>query len=146
MATEFSKPGQWGRDLEAAGFDTSVPTVWLLEGLMMYLSLDDSRTLMREVGRLSATGSAVFHDAVSASYVSGGRGPVVAGAKFIGGSDDYGQLWASVAGFQKTFAHNIETVSVDRHRREIVVDSRVPEASAQVCRGRNVVLFVTAEK
>lgn len=104
VATEFTERGRWGRDLEQAGFNASVPTVWLLEGLLMYLTLDDTAVLMQEIGRLSAPGSAVFHDACSAGYVAGGRGPVVGGAKFLGGSDDYGLLWRSHAGFTHTCA------------------------------------------
>lgn len=72
VSTEFSEGGRWARDLVAAGFDTSVPTVWLLEGLLMYLSAGDTATLMQDIGSLSASGSAVFHDAVSARYVSAG--------------------------------------------------------------------------
>ena len=75
------------------GFDTSVPTVWLLEGLLMYLSLPDTHDLMGQMGRLSAPGSAVFHDACSKRYINAGI--VVGGAPFIGGSDEYGILWAT---------------------------------------------------
>jgi len=70
VATEFTERGQWSRDLVAAGFDPSVPTVWLLEGLLMYLALPDATDLMAQMGRLSAAGSAVFHDACSARYLS----------------------------------------------------------------------------
>ena len=101
---------------------------------------------MAEMGRLSAPGSAVFHDAVSASYVDGGRGPVVGGAKFIGGSDAYGTLWATHGGFDRAHARDFTSISVDRKARAVAIDPRVPEATADVCRGRQVVLFVTAEK
>lgn len=52
----------WADSLIKAGFDPKVPTVWLLEGLLMYLSMEDTKFLMQEVGRISAKGSAVFHD------------------------------------------------------------------------------------
>ena len=42
-----------------------MPTVWLLEGFVMYLSMNDTKLMMEEVGRISAPGSAIFHDAVS---------------------------------------------------------------------------------
>ena len=112
----------------------------------MYISLADTRELMKEVGRLSATGSAVFHDAVSAHYVEDGRGPNVAGAKFIGGSDEYGHMWATHAGFTKSYVHNFESVRVDRVRRQVSIDPNAREATSQLCRGRDVVLFVTAGK
>jgi methyltransferase (TIGR00027 family) len=146
VATDFTDRGRWGRELEAAGLDAAAPTVWLLEGLLMYLSLDDTHELMREVGRLSGPSSAVFHDACSATFVARGNGPVVAGAKFIGGSDHYGELWATLAGFSTAYVRNFASVSVDRENRAVAIDSRYPEATANKCSGKNVVLFVTAEK
>jgi len=144
VATEFSEQGRWARDLQRAGFDRSVPTVWLLEGLLMYLSAEDTVDLMSHMGSLSARGSAVFHDAVSASYLF--QGINVAGAPFIGGSDQYGALWAQHAGFDRTYARDFSSVSVNRRLRRVDIDQRVPEATAQVCRGKNVVLFVEAVK
>lgn len=41
----------------------------------------------------------MFSDVVSAEYVRGGMGPVVGGAPFIGGSDDYVGLWREHGGF-----------------------------------------------
>jgi len=63
------KGRQWVDDLVASGFDPTVPTVWLLEGLLMYLSLPDTVDLMTQIGELPAANSVVFHDAISASYV-----------------------------------------------------------------------------
>ena len=146
VPTEFTERGRWGADLEEAGLNPTLPTVWLLEGLLMYLTLEDTKLLMAEIGRLSGPGSAVFHDACSASYVAGGRGPVVGGAKFLGGSDEYGQLWASYAGFHRSFVRDFESIRVDRKNRNVAIDERSPEATAAQCRGRSVVLFVTAEK
>ena len=146
VPTEFTEQGRWGRELQEKGFNASVPTVWLLEGLLMYLSLDDTRSLVRELGRLSAAGSAVFHDACSANYVAHGRGPVVGGARFLGGSDEYGRLWREHAGFGSSFVRNFEALSVDRKARSVTIDGRVPEATEQVCRGKSLVLFVTAQK
>jgi len=144
VGTEFTQRGRWAADLEAAGFDRNIPTVWLLEGLLMYLSAGDTVDLMRNLGALSASGSAVFHDAVSASYVR--QGVVVGGAKFIGGSDDYGALWAEHAGFTRSFARDFSSVRVNRAKRSIELEESVPEATTKVCRGQNVVLFVEAEK
>ena len=146
VATEFTERGRWAQDLVAAGFQPSVPTVWLLEGLLMYLSLEDTAVLMSEVGRLSASGSSVFHDAVSANYVRGGRGPVVGGAPFIGGSDNYGRMWAEHAGFHKALVRDFESIRVDRANRRLDIDEKYPEATESRCQGRNVVLFVTVEK
>lgn len=144
VGTEFTERGRWAADLEAAGFDRSIPTVWLLEGLLMYLSAGDTVDLMRHMGQLSASGSVVFHDAVSANYVS--LGVVVGGAPFIGGSDDYGAMWAQHAGFSNSYARNFNSIHINRARRSLDIDESVQEATAKVCRGQNVVLFVEAWK
>merc|ERR1719213_1606597 len=145
----------WGQALIAKGFDVRVPTVWLLEGLLMYLSMNDTKLLMQELGKLSAPGSAVFHDAVSESYVAGGRGPVVGGARFIGGSDDYLGLRRRYAGFTGSRADRASTrvydfqraIYVDRPNRQLLLDERDEgQATPQKCYRKNVVLFVTAEK
>ena len=70
----------------------------------------------------------------------------VGGAKFIGGSDDYGGLWAEHAGFGRSYVRNFDSVRVNRAHRKLDVDAAVPEATPKVCRGQNVVLFVEAEK
>jgi len=144
VATEFTERGRWARDLVSAGFDPSVPTVWLLEGLLMYLNLPDTHELMREMGKLSAPASAVFHDACSARYLS--ANVVVGGAPFIGGSDEYAALWAKHAGFAQSVVRDFRSFSVDRANRRVLIDPRVPEATPAACRGRDVVLFVEAVK
>lgn len=90
----------WATALLESGFDPSVPTVWLLEGLLYYLSEADNETVMRLIGSLSAPQSAVFHDAVTAHYPSNNIRP--GGAPFISGSDDYASLWAKHAGFGRS--------------------------------------------
>jgi len=145
VGTEFNGDRKrWAEDLLAKGFDTSVPTVWLLEGLLMYLSMDDSRALMELVGDLSASGSAVFHDAITHTHL--GSRISVAGAPFIGGSDDYGLLWAKHAGFTSTYVRGLDSIWVDRRHRRLGYDERVPELTSERCRYRNYVLFVTAAK
>ena len=146
IATEFTERGRWATDLLAAGFDSTQPSIWLLEGLLMYLSMPDTHDLMKQIGKLSTSGSTVFHDACSANYVRGGRGPVVGGAPFIGGSDNYAQLWAQEGGFARCYVHNFESFSVDRRNRRVMIDDRVPEATPKQVAGRNVVLFVVAQK
>jgi methyltransferase (TIGR00027 family) len=47
----------WGAALEAAGFDASLPTAWLAEGLLPYLPPEAETRLFEEVSRLSAVGS-----------------------------------------------------------------------------------------
>ncbi|AOW92676.1 hypothetical protein BFN03_08145 [Rhodococcus sp. WMMA185] len=47
----------WVEPLLAAGFDRTVPTAWLAEGLMVYLSAEDAARLFAAIGDLSASGS-----------------------------------------------------------------------------------------
>lgn len=50
---------EWATPLRQAGFDPSVPTVWLAEGLMPYLPKPAQRDLMATIASLSAPGSHV---------------------------------------------------------------------------------------
>jgi methyltransferase (TIGR00027 family) len=47
----------WTDELVAAGFDPAVPTAWLAEGLLLYLTADEAARLLTRVGELSAPGS-----------------------------------------------------------------------------------------
>ncbi len=47
----------WPAELIAAGFEQAMPTAWLIEGLLVYLTHDDAATLLTAVGDLSAPGS-----------------------------------------------------------------------------------------
>lgn len=47
----------WPAALRGAGFEPQVPTAWLAEGLLIYLSDADNERLLENVGRLSAPGS-----------------------------------------------------------------------------------------
>lgn len=54
--------GEWAQPLCAAGFDPAVPTAWLIEGLLVYLSKEDNDRLLVTVTGLSAPGSHVVLD------------------------------------------------------------------------------------
>jgi methyltransferase (TIGR00027 family) len=47
----------WTSLLTGAGFDPTQPTVWLIEGLLVYLTHDAAARLLDTVGQLSAAGS-----------------------------------------------------------------------------------------
>jgi methyltransferase (TIGR00027 family) len=49
----------WPAALAAAGFDPTVPTTWLAEGLLIYLPAEATDLLLDRIGALSAPGSAV---------------------------------------------------------------------------------------
>jgi methyltransferase (TIGR00027 family) len=54
---EVDLAGDWGRRLEAAGFDAGAPVVWLAEGLLSYLSAEARDSLISRAAALSTAGS-----------------------------------------------------------------------------------------
>ena len=54
----------WPKALRDAGFDASVPTAWLAEGLLMYLPADAQDRLFERVTELSAAGSRIAAETV----------------------------------------------------------------------------------
>ena len=54
----------WPSALQAAGFDPSLPTAWLAEGLLMYLPAEAQDRLFEQITELSAPGSRVSAEAV----------------------------------------------------------------------------------
>jgi len=54
----------WPKALRDAGFDTSVPTAWLAEGLLMYLPADAQDRLFENITELSAPGSRISAETV----------------------------------------------------------------------------------
>lgn len=51
------KEKSWPKALLAAGYEAEEPSVWLIEGLLFYLSRTDVDGLLEKVGELTATGS-----------------------------------------------------------------------------------------
>lgn len=150
VATHFDRNSaestpSWVSDLRQAGFRDNVATVWLLEGLMMYLSIKDQTTLMENVGSISAPGSLVFHDAISRSMQASGI--KVAGVPFLGGSDEYGEQWQEHGGFrQRTVVRSIDSIWVDRYKKKLEFDWRYETLSPEQLHGQRVTLFVEVEK
>lgn len=55
----------WMSPLLAAGFQPEVPSVWLVEGLLYFLTSQQRDTLLTEITRLSSAGSLLLADYVS---------------------------------------------------------------------------------
>lgn len=55
----------WGMKLEAAGFDPRVRTVWLMEGVLYYLTEREVEGVFKVLEQLSVEGSAVCFSAVT---------------------------------------------------------------------------------
>ena len=130
-----------GGALAAAGFDAAQPAVWVLEGLMMYLSPAHAARLAAQVGAASAPGSVLFHDGVSEA--SQRQGLSCCGAAFLSGNDDYGAFWAG-AGFAATVL-DFDRLSVNRAERRLDVAPGPPLRRADVV-GQKMAFFVTGEK
>ena len=60
----------WAGELFAAGFDASKPTVWLAEGLLMYLQPERVTALLTELAGLSAPGSALLTVSVTDDVIA----------------------------------------------------------------------------
>lgn len=59
----------WTPRLQDAGFDSNVPTLWLTEGLMFFLTAEQARSLLTTFWRLSAPGSRLVVDMTSTSLL-----------------------------------------------------------------------------
>jgi methyltransferase (TIGR00027 family) len=60
----------WPKALADAGFDPSVPTAWLAEGLLPYLTADAQNLLFDRIQALSASGSRVAVEAFGNDFFS----------------------------------------------------------------------------
>jgi methyltransferase (TIGR00027 family) len=83
----------WAKGLLAQGFEVKSPTVWLLEGVLMYLPEPSTHRLLKVLSELSASGSVLGLDSVTVGSViaaqtarKAGRGRVV--RHWIFGCDD----------------------------------------------------------
>ena len=96
LATPDSK---WAIGILDAGYQTTVPTIWLMEGVVMYLQEEEVHLLLQMISELSVSGSALGMDGVKVgSILAGqrarrvGRGRVVRHWQF--GNDNPQQLLA----------------------------------------------------
>jgi methyltransferase (TIGR00027 family) len=55
----------WTAALSAAGYDDTVPSVWLLEGLLYYIPERDVQRILRDVAGVTAPGSRIAADVVN---------------------------------------------------------------------------------
>ncbi|MCF2527335.1 SAM-dependent methyltransferase [Yinghuangia soli] len=61
----------WQTPLRAAGFDPGVPTAWLVEGLLYFLTGTERDTLLRQLADMSRPGSRLLADYVGQSVLDG---------------------------------------------------------------------------
>jgi len=108
-----------GAALRAQGFDASLPSCWLLEGLAPYLAEPDLALVLSQIGALASEGSGIWLDGFS--HTSVGRGMVFYGVPFESGSDSYDELLRE-SGFAD--AHAFDTHGVYVEEGKVVWDQR----------------------
>ncbi|MEU0588592.1 SAM-dependent methyltransferase [Streptomyces sp. NPDC006132] len=96
----------WPSALRAAGFDPGQPTVWLVEGLLMYLADAVGEALLAGLTDLSAPGSRLMLEHLKAAMLQEEGRPVrerveEQGAQWLSARDDLEQ-WLGGHGWQAT--------------------------------------------
>ncbi|GMH42628.1 hypothetical protein BSKO_10547 [Bryopsis sp. KO-2023] len=60
----------WHHELMTAGFDPSKPSVWIVEGLLMYLTTNQCGRLIAKIGSLCQPGSLICGDLFTEEFVT----------------------------------------------------------------------------
>jgi methyltransferase (TIGR00027 family) len=94
VALEVDLAGDWGRQLEAAGFDPGAPVVWVAEGLLSYLSVDVRDALISGMATRSTVGSRLGVTLAAPKRLEEWRARHPDG---IASPGDYVALWQSTA-------------------------------------------------
>ncbi|SHM05717.1 SAM-dependent methyltransferase [Actinacidiphila paucisporea] len=68
----------WQDDLKAAGYDPTVRTAWLVEGLLIYLTAQEAAALLETIGALSPAGSRITFE-----HANTGRASAATEAKAV---------------------------------------------------------------
>ena len=135
-----------GRELRAAGHDPSKPTVWLMEGLLPYLTRPQCSSLAKQLGSLSAPGSALWGD--SFTHTSIARGMVFHGVPFAEGLDDYDEVFGRMGGFQRSEAFDmggVELITEQSGHVGVRIDPAY-RITKETVRGRGMCVMVRAFK
>jgi methyltransferase (TIGR00027 family) len=67
IASDFGDEWDWGLSW-AAGFKSAEPSLWIIEGLLYYLTEEDVRRLLTGISGCASSGSMLGADLVSGSY------------------------------------------------------------------------------
>jgi methyltransferase (TIGR00027 family) len=100
VSGDLAAPGaKWATAILNAGYQTTVPTLWLVEGVVMYLQEQEVHLLLQTLSHLSVSGSVLGMDGVKVGSILAGqrarkadRGRVVRHWQF--GDDNPKQLLA----------------------------------------------------
>ncbi|MFE0019527.1 class I SAM-dependent methyltransferase [Amycolatopsis sp. NPDC059021] len=88
----------WPGELRAAGFDPALPTAWLAEGLLVYLSYDEATRMLATVGDLSAPGSRLACE----HRPDGDQDGLLTQARALRGAENVTSLWKGGLGTHAT--------------------------------------------
>lgn len=110
---------EWLTALTAAGFDPAQPTVWLIEGLLMYLSDEDGDALVSAVRQAAAPGSLLLLEHLQAAMLGEfgryARERVESqGARWLSARDDLPQWLARHGWVAAVHAHDDPAIGLGR--------------------------------
>jgi methyltransferase (TIGR00027 family) len=94
----------WSDLLVAAGFQIDLPTVWLLEGVLVFLSEAEVNKLLKEISQLSATGSKLGADLPNKQLLQSYQKNFTVGKYWQFGCDEPEELFANY-GWQSLVIH-----------------------------------------
>lgn len=124
--------GDWAARLDGSDFDRHVPTAWVAEGVLPYLTVEEARHLLTEVTLRSAPGSRLVFEhsgkakpkpdaAKAAAHALSLPGAARFGAHFKGGLGPTGRDWLSGQGWA---THSADRAEVGRRYGR--PDTRLP--------------------
>jgi methyltransferase (TIGR00027 family) len=124
----------WRTPLAQAGFDAAVPTAWLVEGLLVYLTRDDAAQLLTDVGALSAPASRLScEQGRTAAQLTAAAARTEATALWQGGLEADTVAWLDEHGWETT-THDLATLAAS-YGRDVPGEGRSGFVSARY-RGR----------
>ncbi|WP_269857901.1 SAM-dependent methyltransferase [Streptomyces sp. RPT161] len=132
----------WSAELRAAGFDPGTPTVWLVEGLLYYLTEAQSDAVVRELSALSAPCSVLGLEQVNTDTY---RAPWM--QDWLAEMRAAGRPWQSgVAEPEQWLAgHRWDATVVEPSDVDGAVGRRVPRTPARDVRGVARTWLITAK-
>lgn len=123
--------GDWASALLAQGFRPDQPSLWLVEGLLMYL--DSSGEFMRGLGRLAAAGSRLVLDHAYSSALRNkdfarGRQALAENGSSFGETVDAAVAWLGGHGWDATLAAPEDIIAGTNRALPPILDPALPDS------------------
>jgi methyltransferase (TIGR00027 family) len=121
----------WAPALLDHGFRSDRPSLWLIEGLLMYL--DSSERLMREIGGLAATGSRLALDHSYSTVLRNrdfavGRQALAANSSSLGETVDQPEVWLRRHGWDGALATPESLIADTNRELPPILDPALPDS------------------